>query len=255
MARLKAVLLDLSGVLYVGAEPLPGAQAALARLTQAGVPVRYITNTTRSTRATIHAQLVRMGFTIPEDEIFTAPQAVRRILRERGLRPYLIVHPGLAPEFADLPQADPDAVVLGDAGETFDYAVLNAAFRMLVKGAPLIAMGNNRCFREAEGLSLDVGPFVAALEYAAGVTAEVLGKPAPEFFHSAVADLGCAPDEVMMIGDDYAADVEGALKAGLQATLVRTGKYREGDEARIGVPGAWLAADIGEAVDRILAAR
>lgn len=253
MPAIRGVLLDLSGVLYVGAQPLPGAHAALARLEASGLPLRYITNTTRSTRAAIHAALRAMGFDIPEAAIFTAPGAVRRALQARGLRPLLLIHPALAAEFADLPQHDPDAVVLGDAGEAFDYAHLNAAFRLLMDGAPLIAMGNNRYFKEAEGLSLDVGPFVAALEYAAQVRAEVLGKPAPEFFHAAVAELGCAPAEVVMVGDDYAADVEGALHAGLQAMLVRTGKYRPGDETRIGPPGAVMVADLAEASERILA--
>lgn len=253
MARIKGVLLDLSGVLYVGDRALPGAQAALARLGQAGLPLRFVTNTTRSTRARIQARLQAMGFDIPEGAIFTAPGAVRRHLLEQGLSPYLLIHPDLAPEFDDIPQGDPQVVVLGDAGEAFSYAHLNQAFRLLMDGAPLIAMGNNRYFRDVDGLSLDIGPFAAALEYAAGVQGQVLGKPAAGFFHAAVAELGCAPAETVMVGDDAAADVEGALRAGLQAVLVKTGKYREGDERRIAVPGWRLCEDIGAAVDWILA--
>ena len=93
-------------------------------------------------------------------------------------------------------------------------------------------------FREAGRLSLDVGPFVAALEYAAGVEAIVVGKPAPAFFHAAVADLGLPPGEVLMIGDDVEADVLGAIAAGLQGVLVRTGKFEPADERRLtGGPG------------------
>lgn len=252
MTEIKGVLLDLSGVLYVGDQPLPGALEALARLQNSDLRVAYVTNTTRQTRGRIRAKLESMGFDVPEAAIFTAPGAVRARLERDGLTPLLLIHPGLEPEFADLVGPEPDVVVLGDAGDAFTYQALNRAFRVLMGGAPLIAMGNNRYFQEPDGLSLDIGPFLAALEYASETKGLVLGKPSPEFFHAAVAAVGCRPEETVMIGDDAVADVEGALNAGLQGILVRTGKYRAGDEDRIGTPGAGLADDLSDAVDRLL---
>ena len=227
------VLLDLSGVLHVGTRALPGAAAALQRLRGSGLPLRFVTNTTRNTRRVVGENLRRLGFAIDEHEIFTAPRAARAYLEAQRLRPLLIVHPGVAQEFAGVVQENPNAVLLGDAGEAFDYGHLNRAFRLLMSGAPLLAMGRNRYFMDDDGLNLDAGPFVAALEYAAGVAATVLGKPAPEFYHAAVAALGCAPERVVMIGDDVDADVSGAAAAGLSGILVRSGKYRSGDERRL----------------------
>ncbi len=252
MSGIKALLLDLSGVLYVGDTPVPGALEAMRRLRASKLALRFVTNTTRSTRAAILAKLAGMGFAVDEREIFTAPGAVHRLLAERALRPYLLIHPALRDEFADCDVSHPNAVVLGDAGEAFDYAHLNRAFRLLLEGAPLIAMGDNRYFMEHDGLSLDIGPFVRALEYAADIQALVLGKPSAAFFHAALKGTGCKPEEVLMIGDDALSDVGGALKAGLQAMLVKTGKYRAGDERRIGVPGARLADDIAQAVAQVL---
>ena len=252
MTAIKGVLLDLSGVLYVGREAVPGAREALERLRASGLPLRFVTNTTRSTRRAIGEKLSGLGFEIDEDEIYTAPSAVRSYLAENGLRPRLLIHPGLAPEFADDDRDRPNAVVLGDAGEAFDYAHHNQAFRLLKDGAPVIAMGDNRYFMEDDGLSLDIGPFVRALEYAADTEAVVLGKPAAAFFHAAVEALGCAAEEAIMVGDDALSDVEGAIKAGLQGMLVKTGKYREGDEDTIDAPGARVSADIAEAVTAIL---
>ncbi len=249
MNVIRGVLLDLSGVLYVGGTPLPGALDAVARLQGSAMPVRYITNTTRSPRAAIHRMLTAMGFTIPEDEIFTAPGAVRAALKRDGLTPLLLIHPDLEPEFADFSGDVPDAVVLGDAGDSFTYKNLNRAFRLLMDGAPLLAMGNNRYFREADGLSLDIGPFLKALEYAADVQGTVLGKPSSGFFHGAVSDMGLEPHQVLMVGDDVEADVQGALDAGLQACLVRTGKYRPGDEGRIEAGRSRVADDLSAVVD------
>lgn len=101
-------------------------------------------------------------------------------------------------------------------------------------------------------MSLDAGPFVAALEYAARTRAVLFGKPAPAFFHAVLADLCIAPHEAAMIGDDVEADVNGALAAGIPAILVRTGKYRAGDEQRASAGGR-CAASLREAVNTLFA--
>jgi len=250
---IRGVLLDLSGVLYQGDRALPGAVAAVARLRAVALPIRFITNITRQGSREVLRHLAAMGFEIPPQDLFSAPVAARRYLEERSLHPYLLVHPALENELADLAGDPPDAVLVGDAADGFTYAALNRAFRLLVEGAPLLAMGNNRYFREGDGLSLDIGPFVAALEYASGATATTLGKPAPAFFHTALESLGCAPDEAVMVGDDALADVDGALGAGIPAILVQTGKYRPGDEDQITHPGAVVVRDVAAAADWILA--
>lgn len=250
-----AVLLDLSGVLYVGDSALPGAADALSRLARAGMPAAFVTNVSQQPRNDLVAHLHRLGLAVDAASLLTAPDVARAYLKRHGLSPMLLVHPSIVPEFADLVGATPDAVLLGDAGDGFTHARLNRAFRLLMDGAPLLAMGNNRYFREADGLSLDIGPYVAALEYAAETRAVLLGKPAPEFFAAALERLGRAPAEAVMIGDDAEADVGGALRAGLRGILVRTGKYRPGDEQRVGAPGAVVCADVGEAVDRIIGDR
>lgn len=254
-SSLHGVLLDLSGVLYVGEQPLAGAVEALHRLLETGLPVRYVTNTTRKPRTRIVQALAAMGFPITARDVFTPTQAALDYLQRHSLRPHLLVHADLRDEFAGLDTHAPNAVVLGDAARDFSYAHLNQAFRLLMDGAQLLALGDNRYFREADGLSLDIGPFKSALEYAADTRARVLGKPAQSFFLQAVEALGCAPGQAVMVGDDAVADVGGALRAGLRGVLVRTGKYRAGDETRIERPGAVVADDFSAAVDWILANR
>ena len=120
-----------------------------------------------------------------------------------------------------------DAVIIGDLGSAFGYDVLNHAFRQVMDGAELIALQKNRYWMRADGLSLDVGPFVAAIEFAAGRDAYVVGKPAKGFFEQVLASVGVDPSAAAMVGDDIESDIGGALRAGLDAILVRTGKYRE----------------------------
>lgn len=248
---IRGILLDLSGVLYTGDDPVPGAILAIKKLSETGLPVRYITNTTRRPRQSIIQSLDKMGFKIDAQDIFTAPIAAKHYLLLNNLNPYLLIHPDLEVEFTDIKTGKPNAVLVGDAAEGFSYENMNRAFRLLLEGAPLYAMGINRYFKEGDQFSLDAGPFVIALEYATNVKATVIGKPAKEFYLSAVESLGCTAGETIMIGDDVESDVIGAIVAGLQGILVRTGKYRTGDENKL-INKAVCVADINEAVDYIL---
>jgi HAD superfamily hydrolase (TIGR01458 family) len=230
--RPRVLLLDIDGVLYVEDEPVLGAVAAVRRLRAAGRTLRFVTNTTSRSRAATLAKLARLGFTVVEDELVTPAALAVRVCRERGLRRVaLFVQDEVEVDFAGLDKVSgasrADAVIVGDLGEAWDYAALNAAFRLVMDGADLIALQKNRFWLRAGGLSLDVGPFVAALEYATGQQATVVGKPASAFFEQALADAGAAAADAAMVGDDVESDIGGALSAGLAGILVRTGKYRE----------------------------
>lgn len=247
---LKALLLDLSGVLYQGTHALPGALDALDTLRAGPLALRFVTNTSRRGHRQLRNDLAERGFEVGVAELFTAPRAAHDWLKERDLHPWCLIHPNLAEDFADLDQSRPNAVLVGDAEHDFHYRNLDQAFRLLMDGAPLVAMGVNRHFQLDDGLHLDAGPFVRALEYAADCQATVTGKPSGDFFRQVLADLGCEADQAMMIGDDAVSDVQGALEAGLHGCLVKTGKYRHGDANRIS-GDFWLEEDIGSVVKRL----
>jgi HAD superfamily hydrolase (TIGR01458 family) len=241
----RAVLLDLDGVLYVEERPLAGAAAAVERLRDAGLALRFVTNTTAHSRRATLEKLHRLGFAVGKDELVTPAVLALRHCRERGHRSAaLLVRDELREEFAELEESDePDAVIVGDLGEEFGYDVLNRAFRQLMGGAELVALQKNRYWLREDGLCLDVGPFVAALEYAAGCEAHVVGKPAGAFFDHVLGGLGVPPVAAVMVGDDVESDIGGALRAGLAAVLVRTGKYREEAVAGSGIePTATLGS-------------
>lgn len=249
---IKAILFDISGVLHVDKQPVAGAVEAIQLARDEQKVVRFVTNTSRSTSADMLQSLLQMGFDLSMDEVLTAPGALRLVLQQRRLRPYCLVHEKLRPEFADLDQNSPNAVVIADAAEGFSYENMNHAFQLIMNGAPLLGVGLNRYFRQKDQLQLDAGPFIAALEYACDVEAEILGKPAQAFFKTAVESTGFSDEEVLMIGDDAFADVEGALAAGLRACLVQTGKYTPGDEDKIRLSGAWVCQSIVDAVNRAI---
>lgn len=228
-AGCRAVLLDLDGVLYVEGRSLPGAAEAVDRLRAGGLALRFVTNTTAHSRHATLEKLRRLGFDVRDEELVTPAVLALRHCREQGhLKVALLMHDELRKEFAELEESDePDAVIVGDLGEAFGYEVLNRAFRQLMAGAELVALQKNRYWLREDGLCLDVGPFVAALEYAAAGEAHVVGKPSEAFFRHVLDGLGETPDAAVMVGDDVESDIGGAQRAGLAGVLVRTGKYRE----------------------------
>lgn len=226
----KAVLLDLDGVLYVEEESVDGALEAVERLQARGYALRFVTNTTARSRDRTMAKLQRLGFSVADSQLVTPAALALRYCHDREYtRAALVMNEEVKRDFSGLEEVSEgaQAVIVGDLGSSFGYDVLNRAFRCLVDGAELIALQKNRYWLRADGLSLDVGPFVAALEYAAGTEAYVVGKPARGFFDQILTDLGVLPEEAAMVGDDIESDIGGALGAGLKGILVRTGKYRE----------------------------
>ncbi|KGK00988.1 TIGR01458 family HAD-type hydrolase [Thalassotalea sp. ND16A] len=227
---IKAIFFDLSGVLYEGAGAIPGAMDAIKKAQTTMLQVRFVTNTSRITRQQILLRLKTMGFKLSSYQLFSAPTAAKAQILANNWRPYCLVHKNIKDEFEDINQENPNAVLIGDAEEDFCYPKLDYAFQLCRTGAPLIGIGRNRYFKHDGKLHLDAGPFIHAIEYAASVKAIIMGKPSIDFFRQVAASTRVKTNEILMIGDDVFGDIDGAIKSGMQACLVKTGKYQTGDE-------------------------
>jgi len=238
LAAIDGLLIDIEGVLIRGTEVIPGAQEALETLRARGIPYRFITNTTIYCRHTLVERLQAMGFPIQLEELFTATYVAARYLKEQNAQSYYpLLLPDAQQEFAglDVNEDQPDFVVVGDMGASFTFPRLNRALQAILNGARFVALHKKRTWRTEQGLYMDAGPFVVALEYAAECKAEVVGKPSRAYFRMVLDDLGVAPERVAMIGDDIESDVRGAQLIGVKGWLVKTGRFRKEDLAR----GIW----------------
>nr|XP_032818506.1 phospholysine phosphohistidine inorganic pyrophosphate phosphatase isoform X3 [Petromyzon marinus] len=243
------LLLDINGVLYDGGGAgggvaIAGSVDAVSRIKQSGLKLRFCTNETQVTREGLALKLQRLGYAVDAGEIVAPAPAARQLLQQRGLRPHLLLHRAhtacilyvkrqslndVLPEFDGLDVSDPNCVVLGDAAEFF-----------------------TRYYKETDGLKLDVGAYMKALEYACDVEAEVVGKPSKSFFMAAVNDMGLTPSQVLMIGDDIVNDVGGAQLCGISALQVRTGKFMPSDEHHPSVKADGVVDNLANAVDLLL---
>ncbi|KAJ1916593.1 hypothetical protein GGI13_002612 [Coemansia sp. RSA 455] len=256
-ASIKGVLLDLSGTLHIDNAVTPRAVEALKLLRNTGIKVRFVTNSTKTSDARLHAKLSKLGFELPPSEIFTSLSAAKRLVQQHNYRPLLILEDEALEQFTDINQDEPyNAVVIGLAPSKLDYRNMNSAFTALLGGADLVGIHRAKYYASAEGqLSLGPGGFIAALEFAADKKAVLVGKPARAFYELALADMGLleSPESVAMVGDDVQADLGGgALELGLLRALVKTGKYREGDESKAEVPLAGVYNTFADFVDAVV---
>jgi HAD superfamily hydrolase (TIGR01458 family) len=229
--KVRGLLLDVDGVLVLSWKPLPGAVAAMRAIRASGLPVAFLTNTTSRTRRDILDAMAGAGIPADDDELVTAGSATAAFLAEElpGAR-CLMLNDGPLDDFAGVrlvaPGEPADAVVIGSAGPSFSWEAMNGAARAVTDGARLVAMHGSTRWQTEQGLCIDGGAYVAALERATGRRATTIGKPAAPMFTAALAHLGVAAGEAVMVGDDLESDVLGAQAVGITGLLVRTGKFR-----------------------------
>lgn len=238
LSTIDGLLIDIDGVLMLGDEVIPGATAVIDTLRARQIPFRFMTNTTIYCRYTLLEHLNAKGIRVSLDELYTATYVAARYLHAQQAQRYFpLLLPDAQLEFTgiDVDEETPEYVVVGDLGASFTFARLNRAFRAVLNGARLVALHKKRHWRTPEGLYLDAGPFVMALEYATETNAIVVGKPSKAYFQMVLDDLALPPERVAMIGDDIEIDVRGAKRMGMQGWLVKTGRFRKEDLGR----GIW----------------
>jgi HAD superfamily hydrolase (TIGR01458 family) len=232
------LLIDLDGVIYQSDRLIPGAVDAIGWIKQQQIPHLFVTNTTSRSRAALLEKFEKLGFNAQLEEVMTPVVAARQWLQDHEVqKAALFVPVATQQDFGNIESVALDqdstveAVVIGDLGETWDFHLLNRAFRFLMQEPQpeLIALGMTRYWRGRDGLQLDVAPFIKALEHAAACEARVLGKPESAFFETSLAILQCDAGQTYMIGDDIVGDIDAAQNCGIRGIQVKTGKFRDAD--------------------------
>jgi len=257
--RIKGLLLDIDGVLVDAGRAVPGGPEALRALASEGIPYRLVSNSSQRSRRALAMRLQSMGYSVDTEEIFTPAVAAARFLVSKRASAYLAVREEAKEDFQEVGVREDDRrpryVVLGDMGEDVTYGRLNRILRFLLGGSQLIALGRTRIWRAPDGPALDVGAFVALFEEATGKQAIVFGKPEPRMFEEAAHSMRLKLEDVAMVGDDADVDVAAAKRAGAGlGVLVRTGKYRPGDESRYSPPPDEVRDSFPEFVNHFLSA-
>ncbi len=247
-------LIDMDGVLYRGTDLIPGAERFVRELRDRDIPFRFLTNNSQRTRRDVVARLVRLGLDVEEEHVFTSAMATARFLAQQkpGGTAYVIGEGGLLTALHQHGYAvvdhDPDYVVVGE-GRTFNLEMVEAAVRMILGGAKLIATNMDPNCPTQNGLRPGCGAFVALLETATGVKAFSVGKPSPVMMRAARKELGLATDETTMVGDTMETDILGGVQLGFHTVLVLSGGTKAEDLPRYAYRPETVVPSLSELAD------
>lgn len=218
-------LIDFDGVLKIKNSPAPDVKYFLSFLSQNKIHACIISNSTLRT-----GDLVKEFFNSHNIELaipaITAFDSTASYVKKNYKKVAVYCSDNLMHHFKEIIDFNnPEAVVIGDIGDRWNYNIMNEIFRFVCNGADFIAMHKNKFWKPESQLVLDTGAFVSAIEFAAGREATVIGKPSSLYFKSALEIISANPDDVfIMIGDDIENDIEAAQKAGGKGVLIYTGK-------------------------------
>src|SRR5216110_3377410 len=230
-------LIDMDGVLYRGSEIIRGADRFIAELRRRDVPFRFLTNNSQRTRRDVVAKLARMGIDVEEQHVYTCAMATAAFLERQkpGGTAFVIGEGGLLTALHQHGYAivdhGPDYVVVGE-GRTFNLELVEAAVRMIMSGAKLIATNLDPNCPTQNGLRPGCGALVALLEIATGVKAFSVGKPSPVMMRAARQELGLNTDQTIVIGDTMETDILGGVQLGFRTILVLSGGTQRDDLVR-----------------------
>ena len=242
------LLVDLDGVVYRGADPVPGVASLLAERAAAGDDIVYVTNNSMHYRADYVTRLASMGAPVTADRVVSSPRATALYLveREPGVRRVLTVGAsGLDRELRDVgldvvaaahvaermakegldgwaAAGHPDAVVAG-LDPQLTYLRIAAAADCVRAGARFIATNRDPVYPTERGLRPGAGSVIAAIEAASGISPLVIGKPEPLLLEEAARAAGADPRDAVVIGDGLMTDIAAARAVGARSVLILTG--------------------------------
>ena len=264
------LLVDLDGVVYRGAEPVPGVPAVLAARAAAGDDVVYVTNNSMWYRTDYVTRLQGMGAPVSPDLIMSSARATALYLRD--------LQPPVGRVLSDvgidvLPSGDAasrwlandrdtaaaigsvDTVVVGLDLE-FSYGRLACAAQAIRAGARFIATNRDPVYPMEKGLLPGAGSIVSAVETASGCVPISIGKPGPLLLEVAAHAVGRNVADAVMIGDSLVADLPAALAVGARSVLMLTGVTTRAQVAALAAEEqpteiAADAAELATALDRL----
>lgn len=227
----RAVLLDMDGVVYVGEQPLPGVQELLDYLDETGRHWLFVTNNSSRTPAQFIEKIQRMGIRADEGHILSSALATASWLAEEypdGVRVFMIGETGLRwalerEGITVVEDAQKAEVIVSGIDFSVRYERLAEATLAVRAGARFIGTNSDTSFPSERGQIPGTGALLALLEAATGVTPTVIGKPNPGMFEQAMHKLGTSTGTTLMVGDRYETDIAGAIELGMPTAAVLTG--------------------------------
>jgi HAD superfamily hydrolase (TIGR01458 family) len=220
------LLIDMDGVLRLGNNPAPGVPEFFKYLENSDRKVCILSNSTLADSSGF-VNFFKNNFIDCIIPILTTVEGTLKYVQDNYEKIEIYCSENVKHLFREfIDNESPQAIIVGDIGRDWNFEILNDIFKKVLAGADLIAMQKNKFWSTPEeGLLLDAGSFIKAIEHAAGKEALLIGKPSPLYFQNALEFIGLNRDEkFLMLGDDLETDILGAKKLNSTGILIYTGK-------------------------------
>ncbi len=258
LRNIKAVAIDMDGVLWRGNTPLPGLEKLFSFLHRHAIPFMLATNNASKTPNQYEQRLANFGVTITRENVLSSSLATAAYLQselEPGSKIYVIGGDGIREALTEVgftlisDSSQPAVAVVSAIDFELTYDKLKHAVLHIQRGAQFFGTNGDLSFPSEEGYYPGAGSILAAIEAATGVTPITIGKPQPYMFKVAVQKMGTAPQETAMIGDRLETDILGGQQAGLKTILVSTGVDNEASVQEKGIQPDAIFSGINELAD------
>ena len=228
MAMNQGLLIDMDGVIYIENNMIPGADKFINTLLKEGIPFTFMTNNSQRSPLDGVKKLAKMGIYVEEKHVYTSAMATGHFLASQfpGGTAMVLGEGGLIKSLhdngIDIVQNEPDMVVVGE-GIAFTLEMVRSAIDCILGGAKLIATNLDATPRKKGWNNLGIAAVIAMIEEATGKKAFSVGKPSPVMMRQARKHIGLATDQVTVIGDTMATDIQGGVSVGYKTILTLSG--------------------------------
>lgn len=252
MKRIIPLLIDFDGVLKVEGKPAAGIQSFFSFIKNENIPAIILSNSTRLTGNEVlkffEANKIDCNLAA-----FTAVDAALILVKKNYRKVKVYCVDEVKNLFTEFDSEKPEAVLVGDLGNCWSFDILNEIFLHVKNGAKFIALQKNKFWKNESGdIQLDAGAFITAIEFATDIKAELIGKPTPFYFESALQKLGFnLNDKFLMLGDDIFSDIGAAQTLGGKGILIYTGKTNYPLDSSIQIKPDYEAKNLNDVVERI----
>ncbi len=269
--NIRALIIDMDGVLWHGEQPLPGLVPFFQLLRDKKLPFILATNNAGMTQDEYVAKLARMGVAVAQSEILTSSMATALYLAQQhnpaetkvfvigaegARRPLLEKGFTLTDIYeintSETPNAGADIVVCG-LDKNLSWDKLATATLNIRAGAKFVGTNADVTLPTERGITHGNGAILAAIQAATDVAPTVVGKPEPIMYQQAIALLGVDPAETIAIGDRLNTDILGAVNAGIRSLLVLTGISTREELTTLDYAPTWIMEDIQEVTEKLKA--
>jgi len=261
--NIRALIIDMDGVLWHGTQAIPGLVEFFQTLNELDICYILATNNASLTPEQYVLKLANMGVTVTQKQILTSGMATALYLSERvnpkETRVFVVGEEGATQPLLELgftltglyevdnsdkpEQKGADIVVCGK-DETLTWAKLATASLNIRAGASFIGTNADTTLPTEHGITHGNGAILAALQVATGVTPTIIGKPEPIIYQQALSLLGVSPEQTVALGDRLETDILGAVRTGIRSIMVLTGISSEADLQDSDYQPTWVMKDI-----------